>query len=376
MTRPALRFPLALTLGLLGGCSTLPSSGPTAGQIVRAEQRLDRFAIRPVDATTVETLAAAPASGTGQLAALALDGNVDAIGPGDVLQIAIYEVGSSLFGGRVLSSNAFTPATGSGETLPPVTVGRDGEILLPWIGRLVAQGKTPDQLAREIVKGYRRNSENPQAVVSVRDNVSNAVVVQGDVAKPGRLGLTLAREHVLDAVAIAGGTSHPGADSFVRVSRGGRWAEMPLSAIAPGAPDDLALLPQDRISVSFRPRSFTVLGAGGKPSEQAFSNTRVSLAEALGRFGGPSDTQADPSAVFVFRYEPADASGAPLEGARPVAYRINMREPESYFLAQRFEMHPRDVIYVANAGANLPTKAIQILNLFFSPIYTAKVLSQ
>ena len=53
-----------------------------------------------------------------------------------------------------------------------------------------------------------------------------------------------------------------------------------------------------------------------------------------------------------------------------------MRRPESYFLAQRFEMRPRDVIYVANAGANIPTRAIQVLSLFFSPVYTAKVLSQ
>ncbi len=50
--------------------------------------------------------------------------------------------------------------------------------------------------------------------------------------------------------------------------------------------------------------------------------------------------------------------------------------PASYFLAQGFEMHPHDVIYIANSQINAPAKMLQILNLFFSPIYTAKVLSQ
>lgn len=384
MTRAIRRRPAAgrgavLLLGLsalLAGCATLPASGPTAGEILRAEQRLDRFDIVPLDEATIVKLGASSSTGKGRIAELARPGDVDVIGPGDLLQIAIYEVGSTLFGGRSPMMDASTSATGSGETLPPIRVGRDGAIALPWVGRFLASGKTPDQLAEDITKGYRRNSENPQAVVSIRENVSNTVIVQGDVLKPGRLGLTLARERVLDAVAIAGGASHPGFDSVVRLSRGDRTAEQPMSVIEPGAPDDVELLPQDRVSVTFRPRSFTVLGATGKVSEVPFSNVRVSLAEAMGRAGGPSDQLADASAVFVFRYESAGYDGSPAAGARPIAYRLNMRNPESYFLAQRFEMRPRDVIYVANAGANLPTKAIQILNLFFSPFYTARVLTQ
>jgi len=110
-------------------------------------------------------------------------------------------------------------------------------------------------------------------------------------------------------------------------------------------------------------------------SEVPFQNTRVSLAEAMARTGGPSDQQADPTAVFVFRYEPSAADGSPLEGAKPVAYRLNMMEAQSYFLAQRFEMRPRDLIYVANARSNQPSKLLQVLNLFFQPFYTAKVVS-
>lgn len=360
---------------LMGGCATLPSSGPTAGDINRAQKQLDAFDIVDVDEGALARITAVPSTGRGRLATLALPGEVDTIGPGDVLQISVYEVGSTLFGSRA-ASMGFTPATGSGENLPPVTVGRDGRITLPWTGRIDARGKTPDDLAEELTQVYHRSSENPQVMVSIRENVNNTVIVQGDVKKPGRIPLTLARERVLDAIAIAGGSSNPGLDSIVKVNRADQSAEAPLSAIEPGGGDDLQLLPQDRVSITFRPRTFTVLGASGKVSEIPFQSPRVSLIEAIGRGGGPTDERADPAAIYVFRYEPAEYDGAPASGARPVAYRLNMRRPESYFLAQRFEMHPRDVIYVANAGANIPTKAIQVLSLFFSPFYTAKVLSQ
>ena len=96
----------------------------------------------------------------------------------------------------------------------------------------------------------------------------------------------------------------------------------------------------------------------------------------MARSGGPSEQQADPTAIFVFRYAPADQDGEPLPGAKPMAYRLNLLQAQSYFVSQRFEMRPRDVVYIANAQSNQPAKVLQILNLFFQPVYTGKVLSQ
>jgi polysaccharide export outer membrane protein len=370
------RFAIAILSSLLASCSTLPSSGPTARQIVQTQRELGGFTIADVDEMMIDALVRSSSTGQGRLAALAETGNVDQIGPGDTLQVSVYEVGASLFGARNTPAASGMPVTGSGEQLPPVLVGRDGTITLPWVGHVQTNGLTSDELAKVLTRGYRANSENPQVMVSVRDNVNNTVIIQGEVKKPGRLPLTLAREHILDAIAIAGGATNPTGDSVVHLSRGHRDAEEPLSAIEPGSLDDVELLPQDRIALAFRPRTYTLLGAAGKPAEVPFQTPRVSLAEALGRGAGPNDTQADPAAVFVFRYEPADPDGTPAKGAKPVAYRVNMRDPRSYFLTQRFEMRPRDVVYIANARANIPVKAMQFLNLFFSPFYTAKVVSQ
>ena len=226
-----------------------------------------------------------------------------------------------------------------------------------------------------IAEALSRKSQAPQVIVGVRENVANTVTVMGDVKKPGRIPLTLARERVLDAVAEAGGAAHANQDMVVRVTRSGRSAEVRMDRLLAGSGEDLGLLPGDRIELFTRPRTLTVFGAAGKVSEVPFETPKVSLAEALARAGGPLDQTADASAIYVFRYDRSDDSGAPLAGARPVIYRLNLLKVDSYFAAQTFEMRPKDVVLVANAASNQPTKLIQVLNLFFSPFYTAKVLT-
>lgn len=361
---------------LLGGCASLPKSGPTNHDIVAAQRAAPDFTITDIDAAVVDRLAAAQAGPT-PLAALAGEADAELIGAGDVLQITIYEVGAALFSGRgqMLSGSGDAPPTGSGENLPPVVVGRDGGVRLPWVGGMLVAGRTPQAVAAEIADRLRGKSQSPQVIVSVRQNVANTVMVMGDVKKPGRVPLTVVGERLLDAIAEAGGPTSATQDALVQVHRGGRTVAAPLALVDAGSADDVRLIPQDRVSVLNRPRTYSVFGAAGKVSEYPFQSPRLNLAEALARAGGAADERADPRAVFVFRFEPALPDGAPAPGARPVAYRLNMMRADGYFLSQRFEMRPKDVVYVANARANVPTKFIQILNLFFSPFFTARALT-
>lgn len=160
-------------------------------------------------------------------------------------------------------------------------------------------------------------------------------------------------------------------NSIIRFTRGDRVIEQRLSEIRTGTPDDLLLLAGDRIEVIRRPRSFTVFGATARVSQVSFDTPGLTLGEAVARVGGPNDNQADPSAVFLFRYYPN--SKVP-EGEVPVIYRLNLMKPASYFLAQRFPMRDKDVIYIANAAANQPSKLINVINQLFSPFLTARVL--
>lgn len=54
----------------------------------------------------------------------------------------------------------------------------------------------------------------------------------------------------------------------------------------------------------------------------------------------------------------------------PQVYHLNMMQTGSYFLAQKFVMQDKDVLYFGNAAANQPSKAIQLISQLFSPIFT------
>lgn len=360
----------------LAGCSTLPSAGPTAAQINDALRKDNQtgFTIVDIDAGTAPALAFTPPP-VGGLAKLERAGRIDTVGSGDLLEISIFEVGVTLFTGVSASpaqGGTFNPSA-RGTQLGTVKVDGAGDIQLPYIGRLAVAGKTTSEIERMIEQGLRGLSQRPQALVSVKENAHNIFYVSGDVRQPGRYTLALPRERLLDSLARAGGTVNQPDDMVVRVTRGGIFEESRLSAVEASGPQNIALLPGDRIELFNRPRTYLVFGASDKVSQVNFGANNVSLAEALARTGGPSERLADPAAVYLFRYNAA-AGDAPA--AQPVIYRLNMMRPDSYFLAQRIGMHDKDVIYIATARANAPGKLAQILGQLFAPIVAVRAVSR
>jgi polysaccharide biosynthesis/export protein len=116
-----------------------------------------------------------------------------------------------------------------------------------------------------------------------------------------------------------------------------------------------------------------VLGATGKNEEVNFEAQGISLAQALARAGGLQDARADAQGVFIFRFESADAldtaGKAPVttpEGKIPVIYRVDLKNPATFFVAQSFPIENRDVLYVSNAPA---AELQKFLNIVVSVIY-------
>jgi polysaccharide export outer membrane protein len=118
-----------------------------------------------------------------------------------------------------------------------------------------------------------------------------------------------------------------------------------------------------------------VAGATGANAVAPFDARGITLEEAIGRVGGLQDMRADPEGVFVLRYEPAgDAREFPYVspallagGAVPVAYHLNMRDPKALFLARRFAMHDKDILYVSNAPLTEVSKFFQLFTMVTQP---------
>jgi polysaccharide export outer membrane protein len=357
----------------------LPSSGPTASQIVnraKDDSKEFRFDIVSLDSKAVDHLNQAQNARIASVTTLkSLEGppRLGVLGPGDVLTISIYEVGVSLFSQSAASGGAGFDPSAHGERFPEVTVDQAGNIALPFVGTLAVSGNTPSQVETMINRKLAGYSQKPQSMVTIAKNVANTVIVSGNVNRPGRYDLSYNYVRVLAAIALAGGATASSEDTLVRFARDGQTVEQRLDTIRASSRDDLVLEPDDQIELVKRPRSFTVFGAAGRVSQVSFDTGGVTLAEALARVQGPSDATADPAAVFIFRY---DDTIDPASAAKPIIYRLNLLEPASYFLAQRVAMQDKDVIYIANAAANQPSKLISIINQIFSPIITARALTK
>jgi polysaccharide export outer membrane protein len=360
----------------VAGCSTLPTSGPTGHQIETsaaaqtADLPMEVVQVRSIDDVPV----APPLAPLPQNLADIPPPPTDMLGPGDVLEIRIYEAGVTLFAGGPASaeSSAITINPGvQSQQLPLTRVDDGGYVTIPYAGRINVSGRTVHEAEAMIRSALRGMSQNPQVLITLREAITNSVIVGGEVARPGRLVLQTNRESLSDVVALAGGYRGNAKDLLLRVTRGSEVVNVRLNDLVENPGMDVRAYPGDRLTLINNPRTYSVLGASGRVEQIPFSRSAVSLAEAIATAGGSHPGQGDPAAIFLFRYEKDDA-GEDV----PVVYHINMMEAGSYFLAQRFIMHDHDVLYFGNAASNQPGKLAQLIGQLFTPLMTVTAAVQ
>lgn len=367
------RLPALASLILLGGCASLPSSGPTGSEVINsARDPKTGSGIKVVPLNDLSSIPAATPDAGPLLAGLEPP-PTDMVGPGDVLDIAVYEAGVTLFGGgsRLASDTATFDPSVKVERLPPMRVDDTGRIQLPYTGRLNVSGHTIAEIEAMIRNSLRGLSQNPQVVVTIREAITNSVIIGGEVARPGRLVLQTNRESLSDVIALAGGYRGDAKEMNVRVLRRNQNYDFRLSDLLGGPNRDLRIYPGDRVTVVRSPRSFAVMGGSGRVEQLAFSGPTISLAEAVAMAGGANPNLGDPQAIFVFRF-----IGNADSGEEPIVYHLNMMQAGGFFVAQRFAMQDKDVLYIGNARANQPSKLIQIVSQLFAPIVTVRDIAR
>jgi polysaccharide export outer membrane protein len=340
---------LALVLAVaLGGCQAIPDEGPSTAAIAAggraAADRPDApFVVVDLTAQVARILARAapaPAAAVGLPAAR----GVGAIGPGDLLHVTLWQADAA--GGALLDHAAVELN---------VRVDPDGTVSVPYAGRVRVAGARPAAAEQALVAPLGAQTVAPQASVLVAEDVANSVIVEGEIARPGRVTLTPQARRLSDAIALAGGARLPEYQVWVSVERAGSVLRTSLADLdAPGA--DLVLAPGDRVRLGRIDRHFFAFGAVNRPGVQAYTAARMTLADALGQIAGLQDGRANPAGLFVFRRQPAALTQALL--TRPagagsdltqVVYRIDLRDPAAFFVLGETALAPRDVVYVSNA---------------------------
>ncbi|SSW66404.1 hypothetical protein AVE30378_02134 [Achromobacter veterisilvae] len=336
MNTRVLRFTAVCALALLSGCSLLSGSGPTRSAILSgpSDGSAAQYDVVDLQAGTIAPYLLDKNRKDDGGTSEGYAGNIRVM-PGDVLRILVAD---SVEGGL------FAPLAAGGTVFEAVRVDANGAISLPYAGRLKVQGKSLPAI-EEMVKGSLRHSAavQPQVMVDLADDRSNSVLVAGAVPRPGRFGGIKAPLTALDAITLAGGSTLPSYQADVVIRHGRSVRRIPYYQLLNGR--NVAVEPRSELVVEPNLKRFVAMGALSKPGLHELPSNQTNLLDALGVAGGLNDRAADATGVFVFRLDGKAADGSP----KPVVFRLNMRNPESMFLAKQFELLPEDVVYVSNA---------------------------
>ncbi|MFT3688173.1 polysaccharide biosynthesis/export family protein [Paenirhodobacter sp.] len=336
---------LGLSATLLTTACGLPRSGPRRKEILAGgiEKGGNAFIV-PVDARVTRIASAQPPLGFGSSFLNAGVLGSDTISPGDTLTLTIWENVEE----GVMSQK------GTPTQLTQVQVDGNGNIFIPYAGRIKAAGNTPEALRGIITEKLAAQTPDPQVAVARAPGDGATVSIMGEIAAQGVYAIERPTRTLSAMIARAGGVSVKPEVAKITVTRGTRTGTVWLKDLYKNPRLDIALRPGDVILVEKDTRAFTALGATGAQARVPFETQELSVLEALASVGGLQTNLADPKGIFVFRTEsPAIANSvlgrSDLSGGQRVAYVLNLTEPNGMFVARDFMIRDDDTIYVTEA---------------------------
>lgn len=269
------------------------------------------------------------------------------IGPGDILSIVVWDHPELVLPTQTYAIGTGVTELAFGDTasgIPGYTVSSTGYIQFPYTGLLKVAGLTELQARNLIVNSSGKYIQDPQITVRVLGYRSKRVYVEGEVKTPGTVAINDIPMTLLEAINRAGGVLPTGDRSSVYVIREGKKTRVNLPALIDRGQDlnQVMLKSGDIVRVTPRDESKVfVTGEVTVPSTIVMRDGRLTLNEALGVAGGPNQLTADSSQVFVVRS---------TEQATPLVFHLNAASPQAYAVAEKFELQPKDVVFVDTAA--------------------------
>lgn len=263
------------------------------------------------------------------------------VGPGDILAVTVWDHPELTNPARYLSQE------GVGQRVSP-----DGSMFFPYAGTLQVVGRTVEDIRELIAVALTHYINKPQVDVRVIGFRSKKVNVTGAVRQPKEVSITDVPLSLVNAINAAGGPTVgeptqgfvlPDADlDDIRVIRQGKALRLSLLDIYQRGQLEQNILLEDGDVVYVtdkKNKEIYVMGEVNRPGVQYLSRGQLTLAAALQLSGGLNQESANAERIFVVR------GGK----ERAVVYHLNANDISGMLLATRFELQPRDVVFVSSA---------------------------
>lgn len=220
-----------------------------------------------------------------------------------------------------------------------ITVRKDGNVWLPVVGPVKAEGRTITEFEVAMREASARYFVDPQVLVEIMKHESQKFFVVGEVRQPGAFPVD-GDTTLLEALSLAGGVPESGNLVDATIVRGGKPLPIDLYGLARSGDlsrnvymraGDVVFVPDNADQKVF------VLGEVKNPGVVRIQRSRITLAEAIATAGGPTPARA--------RRELAVIRGG---FATPVVYRIDL--DRALVVDDQILLRPGDRVVIAPTG--------------------------
>ncbi|MFL9932278.1 polysaccharide biosynthesis/export family protein [Paraburkholderia sp. RL18-103-BIB-C] len=338
-------------------------------EAVDATRGTPSIAITEVDAALVAQLAQRRRKQQLALSQL-LSGTpqVYTVGPGDVLQIVVWdhpELAAAL--GPLQTQSSSRPD----DPFAGFVVDQGGNLTFPYAGTLQVAGLRAEEIQQRLAGALAKYFVKPQVTVRMASYRAHRVYVDGEVHSPGALAVNDVPMTLYEAISRAGGFSDTADQSGLVLVRDGQSYRVSLSyLLAQGlSPSKLYLKPGDFLRVVSRDENDVyVMGEVNKPISAIARRTgRITLADALSQAGSVNASTADAAQMFVIRGSLSEA---------PQVFHLDARSPVAMLLAKDFDLQPKDVVYVDGSGLVRFNRVLSLLMPLISSGLTAGLVAK
>ena len=244
-----------------------------------------------------------------------------------------------------------------------VPVSASGRVFVPYVGEVRVSGMSTELARREIQDRLTPIVPDGQVQLSVSPGEANTIDVVTGVASPGRIELPEISPTILSVLAEAGGISHLLRNPLVRLNRAGQAYTIPARQLFADPANDIQLRGGDRILVEEDQRNFIALGAAGRQFVVNFEREDITALDALATIGGLAESRADLQGVMVLRTYPASAVHPTGDAPRheQVVFTFDLASADGLFAAQRFLVHPGDVVLASESPMPMVANSMALL---------------
>jgi polysaccharide biosynthesis/export protein len=309
----------------------------------------------------------ASSSEAGSIASLISEPAPYTLGPGDVLQITVWD--------HPELAAAQGPQTQAPQRASDAAAGfmldSNGNLQFPYVGTLPLAGKTSAEAQKMLSNALGQWFRDPQVTLRVASFRSKQVYVDGEVHAPGSQSINDIPMTVYEAIGRAGGFSPTADQSRMDLIRQGHTYHLDLTRMLDRGenPAHILLRNGDLLRVVSRDDNpVYVMGEVNKPaSALPMKNGRLSLSDALAQAGSLNSNTADAKQLYVIR---------DTLGTNPQVFHLDASSPVSMVLANQFELQPKDVVYLDGNGLVRFSRVLSLLLPAINAGMTAAILSK